>query len=177
MWYAPTVTTPPASEPVTLVQAKRQLWVDHADDDALIDDYIAAARNHVEGYCGTRFASQTVEAQADEWTDLARLPVLPATAVTSVVYVDTAGTEQTLSADIYELRGEGIVLQYGQSWPPRQPESLVTVTFAAGAETCPPAVRHAMLLWVADAYKNRESAELPGWSAIDALLCNHRYYP
>lgn len=177
MWYAPTVTTPPASEPVTLVQAKRQLWVDHTDDDALIDGYIAAARNHVEGYCGARFAPQTVTGKATEWADLARLPVLPATSVTYVAYIDVEGAEQTLSTDVYELRGDGIVLKYGQAWPATQPGSLVTVTFVAGATECPPAVRHAILLWIADAYKNRESAELPEWTTMDALLCNHRYYP
>lgn len=177
MWYRPTVTVEPTTEPITVQKAKRQCWIDHSDDDDLLSGYIAAARDHVEGYCGAKFAPRTVEATATEWSDLEFLPAVPVTSVTSVSYVDPDGAETTLPTSVYERRDDGIVLKFGQFWPSKRERSLITVEFVTGFVECPAAVKHAMLLWIADAYKTREPAEISGMSTMDALLANHRYYP
>lgn len=177
MWYAPTTTIQPTTEPISPQKAKRHCWIDHDDDDDLISDYIIAARDHAEDYCGAKLAPRTVSALATEWHDLARLPALPATSVVSVSYVDADGATQTLADTVYELRGDSIALKYGQSWPAKREGSLVTVVFVAGFETCAPAIKHAMLLWIGEAYKTREPAALVGMSTMDALLSNHRFYP
>lgn len=177
MWYTPTVTVEPGNEPVTLQEAKRQVRAeDFADDDAYLQDLIAVARSHVEGYCGARFASQTVEIECDDFADFAHVSVSPITSVSGIEYVDTGGEPATVGEDVYELRGNAIVLTHGKSWPARQPKSLITATLEVGFFECPPAVKHAMRLWIADAYANRENAAAPEWTALDALLCNHRYY-
>jgi uncharacterized phiE125 gp8 family phage protein len=157
---------------------KHQCVVLHDDDDGLFEGLIATARDHVERYCGTPLATQTVEAKCDCFGDMTRLSLAPAQSVTSIEYVDTAGAQQTLAASVYEERFDGleaaIVTKHGQNWPAIQPGSRITLTAVVGYEEFPPSIKHAMLLWIADAYEQRENKELPGWSAFDALLCNHR---
>ncbi|WFU88983.1 head-tail connector protein [Rhizobium sp. CC1099] len=166
------------SEPVTAADAKRRLRVDFSDDDADIDLMIASARDHAEKYCNVRFASQTVEMKCDGWCDMVRLPVAPVQAVTSIKYIDTDGVEQTLATTVYETRADGleasIVTKYGQQWPPIRPGSRIAVTADAGYEAAPAAVKHAILLFIADAYEVRENAKIEDWTALDALLCNYR---
>ena len=178
MWYPTKITIPATSEPVTTEEAKRRLHVDFADDDADIDLLVKSARDHVEKYCNVRFASQTVEMKCDGFCDLERLPEAPVSSVASIAYVDTAGVTQTLADTVYELRADAleaaIVTKYGQQWPAIQSGSRITVTAVVGYAEAPPAVKHAALLWIADAYENRENAKLEDWTALDALLCNFR---
>ncbi|TDH35717.1 hypothetical protein E2A64_10295 [Pseudohoeflea suaedae] len=175
MWYQPTVTVP-ATEPISVADAKKHLFVLHGDDDDYIGDLIEAARDHAEKYCGARFAEQTVEVKSDDWKDLERMPVLPVASITSIGYVDTEGATQTVATSVYELRGDGIALKLNQVWPTKQEKSLITVTSVVGFETCPTSVRHAMLLWIGDAYEMRGSSEQKPFTTIDALLANSRYY-
>lgn len=177
MWYPPkTVTTP--TEPVTAAEVKRQCNILHDDDDALIDGYIAAARDHVENYCGTPLTTRTVEVYCDSFADMARLPVAPAQSVTAIEYTDTAGNEQTLPTSVYEDRFDGleagVVTKYGQQWPAIRLGSRIKLTAVVGYATLPASIKHAMLLWIAEAYEQRENAQAPGWTAFDMLLCNHR---
>ncbi|SKA31035.1 head-tail connector protein [Consotaella salsifontis] len=178
MWYPATVTTPPATEPVTLDDVKRQVYVDHDDDNDLIERLIAAARDHVERYCGAMFASQTVTIKCDEFGDFSYLPVAPVSSISSIEYDAIGGTAVTLPTSVYELRSDGIesriVLKYGQQWPPIQPGSRITVTAVVGHDDVPPAVKHAMLLYIANAFENRENAADGGWTTMDSLLCNFR---
>lgn len=176
MWYPATVTTPADDEPVTSVEAKRQIRVEFDDDDAYLTDLISTARNHVEKYCGVYLAQQTVAAKTEGWCDFAALSVRPVQDVTSISYVDTSGSAQTLANTVYELRGGAVVLKYGQVWPPIQVGSLITLTAVVGYASVEPAVKHAILLRIADLYENRESASEADWTSFDSLLSNHRYY-
>ncbi|MGX9144985.1 head-tail connector protein [Mesorhizobium sp. 128a] len=176
MWYPPKVTVAPTSEPVSLVEAKRQVHVDFDDDDDSLTGIIAAARNHAEKYCGAYLATQTVATEAEGWCDFAHLPVRPAQSVVSVGYTDRTGSTQTLATTVYELRGDAIVLKYGQAWPPIQPGSLISLTVVVGFDPVEPAVKHAILMRLADLYENRESAPDADWTSFDSLLSNHRYY-
>src|SRR3546814_4895030 len=73
-WSTPVVTVEPASEPITIEQARRQvrLAADDTGFDAALTDYIKAARAHVEQYCGTPLVARTIEAQADGFADRKR---------------------------------------------------------------------------------------------------------
>ncbi|SDN84890.1 head-tail connector protein [Ensifer sp. YR511] len=178
MWYPTKVATAATTEPVSLEEVKRRLHVTFDDDDEDINLMISSMRDHAEKYCNTRFASQTVEMKCDGFCDFARLPEAPVTSVTSIAYVDTGGGNQTLAETVYELRNDGlevaIVAKYGQQWPAIQPGSRIVVTAVVGYAAAPAAVKHAILLNIADAYENRENAELDDWTAFDALLCNYR---
>jgi uncharacterized phiE125 gp8 family phage protein len=176
MWLQATVATPATNEPVTLAEAKRQVRIDFDDDDDYLSGLISAARNHAEKYCGVYFPKQTISVQGDDWCDLAHLPVRPVQSVASLAYIDTNGASQTLAASVYELRGDAIVLKYGQVWPTMQKGSLITLTAVVGYDEVEPAVKQAILLRIADLYENRESASDANWTSFDSLLSNHRYY-
>jgi hypothetical protein len=59
------LTEEPESEPVTLAEAKTQLALETAEDDALLALLISAARRHVEDYCNRGIVQQTWEAVLD----------------------------------------------------------------------------------------------------------------
>lgn len=61
------LVTPPTVEPITLAQAKTHLRVDVTDDDALITDLIAAARQYAEGICRRAFCTQSWKLVLDTW--------------------------------------------------------------------------------------------------------------
>jgi len=176
MWYPPKVTTPPI-EPISKEDAKRQCAILHDDDDPLLEGYIAVARDYVEKYTGTPLATQTVEINCDAFADMARLPIAPVTSV-AISYLDTTGAPQVLDSASYELRSDcfevSVVPAYGRQWPVPRHGSRITVTAVVGYADLPKSIRHAMLLWIAEAYEQRENAAAPSWTAFDALLCNYR---
>jgi uncharacterized phiE125 gp8 family phage protein len=184
MWLPVTVTVAPASEPITLAQAKEQVRViDDTSQDDLLNSYIVAARTHVEAVTGTKLVSQTVVMKADCWDDLANLPTGPIQSISSITYVDTAGDTQTLATSVYETRLDGIapsiVLKYAQTWPSIRSGSLITVTGVAGYVAVPSSVLHAIKLLVADWFAERADANIgrtvtPMPNGVMALLANHR---
>lgn len=180
MWYPAAIETPPAGEPVTAAEVKAQAIVDHTDDDGLIARLIEAARSYVEAYCGIRLAKRTLTITCDGFGDFDRLPEAPVQSISAIKYIDPTGDEQTLAGTVYDLRqcADGleaaIALKPGQRWPATQPGSRVTVTALVGYETVPAAIKHAMLMWIAEAYANRENEVREGRTALDDLLCNFR---
>jgi uncharacterized phiE125 gp8 family phage protein len=165
MWLPVTVTVAPASEPITLAQAKEQVRViDDTSQDDLLNAYVVAARTHVEAVTGTKLVSQTVAMRAECWGDLERLPIGPVQSISSITYVDTAGDTQTLATSVYEARLEGlnpgIVLKYAQVWPSIRSGSLITVTAVAGYTTVPANIVHAVKLLVGDWFAAREDTNV-----------------
>lgn len=178
MWYPAKVTEAPATLPVTVDEVKLRLRIDAADDAADVELLVASATDHVEKYCNTPLVSRTVEVKCDSFADMAYLPIAPVSAVESITCIDTAGDEQTVPDTVYELRAEGlsaaIVLKSGHAWPVAQTGSRITVTATAGYDEVPPAVKHAILLYIGDAYAVRENGSAPDWTAFDSLLSNYR---
>ncbi len=177
MWYPPTETAP-ASEPVSVDDAKRHLRVFHDDDNEYIKSVISTARDHVEKYCGARWSEVDLTANCDDWRDLAFLPFTPVTALTSIAYIDAEGAPATVDPSVYEFRADArsVALKPGKTWPAKQNSSRITVTINAGTEDAPPAVKHAILLRVEDLYEHRGSEEDGKWSSFDSLLSNYRFY-
>lgn len=186
MWYPATITTAAAVEPVSSAEVKTQSVIDFTDDDTLVTRLIAAARGHVELYCGTRLASQTVSVACDQFADMCRFPESPLNSVTSISYIDTAGDPQTLATSVYVVRSDGlepsIKLKYRQAWPAIQQGSRITVVAVVGYATVPDDVKHAMLLLIAHWYATREAVNVGNIvttvpMGVDPLLCNHRRNP
>lgn len=179
MAWLPTVTTAaPASEPITVAEAKTQCRILTSDFDDYLGDLIQAARAHVEKECSLRIVSQTVEMKAGRFHDLYVLPVRPITAISAITYLDGDGTEQTLSTSIYrvtlaEMDG-AVLLKPNQYWPAiLDAPDAVKVTATAGFTTVPENLKRAMLLMVSDWFSERER---PGASsgAVDMLLSAFR---
>jgi uncharacterized phiE125 gp8 family phage protein len=193
-WLPTVVTVAPASEPVSLAEARSQCRIDGSDSDGDLNRYIIAARALTEEYTGTKLVSQTVLMQASRFCDLIDLPVAPIISVSSVKYLDTAGAEQTLDTSVYELVNTGlepqIRLKINQVWPSvRQCVSdAVRVTAIAGYSTVPESIRAAMLMLIAQWNDERSSISsvrqsvtsdggiptLP--NTVDALLANYRRF-
>lgn len=190
-WLPHVVTAQPATEPVSAAEAKAQAHIeaDDTDFDTELNGYIAAARDHVEAYTGTKLVTQTVSLRCSSWCDLERLPVAPLQSVTSVTYLDSDGVEQTLAASVYESVLVGLVpqirLKPNQSWPAiRAVSDAIRVVAVAGygaASDVPKAVTQAMLLLIGDWFAAREDSivgsivnSMPNASA--ALLSNHRTF-
>lgn len=182
MIYA--IATEPASEPVTLAEAKAHLRLEHDLDDAYIGTLIKAAREHAEKVCRRGFVSQTWTLTRSSFPAGEALPLARGTlaSVESVEYVDASGTTQTMSTDDYDADTKSVpgrvVLRYGKSWPSaRYQWNAVTVTFVVGtdAASVPAPVKHALLLLVSQMYEHR-TPEITGTIvsavsfAVDALL-------
>lgn len=185
MWYAPTVITPAASEPVTVAEAVVNLNMAVGENDPKVEAAIAAARAVVEARTGTRLMEQTVAVKCDGWDDMARLEVAPIKSVSSIVYVDTAGADQTLSTDAWELRADGdtldpsIVLKYGQHWPATRTGSRITLTAAVGYTVLPTDLKHAVKMLVELLYDQSSGINIGNIvnalpHNVDSLLANHR---
>lgn len=134
-----TVITPPTFEPITLVQAKAHMRVEHTDDDAMIDAWITAARQWVEKYTGLTLCETTLEAVFWQYPDVyIELPKPPVIEIVSFKYTTSEGTDTTLATDQYTLdNGNSIaprvVPAYGVAWPgTRWQSSSLRVRYRAG---------------------------------------------
>lgn len=156
----------PASEPITLAEAKLHCRVDGNDDDTLITALIVAAREQAEHETGRALITQTWELVQDQFPEAFVLRKAPIQSVESVKYLDDAtGTQQTLAPADYILDKDSepgyVVPGYGKSWPPTWPiANAVRVRYVCGygaAGVVPQAVKQWMLLAIGTMYAQRET--------------------
>jgi uncharacterized phiE125 gp8 family phage protein len=152
------------AEVVTLTEAKLHLRVDHTDEDALISSLISAAKNYCETFTNRTFLTTTKYKFYTMWPSTMYLHGPPLVSVTSIQYVDTAGSTQTFAAasytvDIVEEPGQ-VYLAYGETWPSvRGDQSGITVTYVAGygdSTDVPDGIKEAMLMLIGHWYEHRE---------------------
>lgn len=174
--------TPPTVEPITLVDAKKHLRVDHSDDDTQINLFITAARSHVERWCGRALITQTWEMTIDAFpggilsctptlctrpsatTPEIKIPLPPLQQIVSIKYFNPSGDETTLPDTEYTadtVSQPGWVVP-NSSWPSTLDAiNVVTIQFVAGYGDAPadiPAdIRAAILLHLGTFYAQRES--------------------
>lgn len=166
----------PATEPITLAEAKAHLRVDDTAEDDLILNLIAAYRSHVDGKDGVlnrALITQTWDLYLDRFpycgSQAIQIPLPPLQSITSVKYYDTDAVLQTMSSGDYFLDSVSEPAQlhpaYNMSWPTALDRvNSVIVRFVAGygsAETdVPQAIRQAGLLVLGHWYANRESVSV-----------------
>ncbi|HWA00157.1 MAG TPA: head-tail connector protein [Caulobacterales bacterium] len=104
-----TILTPPASEPVTLAEAKLFLRVDHNAEDDLISDLIVAAREAVEAGCGRALITRRVRESLDIWRrdvpNGAVLGIGPIANIVAVRLLADNGSQSVIDPDRYRLDG------------------------------------------------------------------------
>jgi len=201
------VITPPTSEPITVDEAKAHLRVDHNLDDALITAMISACRDFAEAKTRRSFLPQTLELTLDSFPGPSLMGVPygkaysipghaiilerpPIASITSIKYLDTGGTLQTMpTTDYVDLTAGGtqriddlcrITPVFGKIWPINLWQiGSVKVRYVAGwpdVATIPPALKAWMKLRLGALYENREEvavgtrivvAELP---FVDGIL-------
>lgn len=160
-----TVVTAAAVEPLSLSEAKAQLNIDHTESDALIEDFIATARARVEAFTRRRLITQTLAYRRTGFAGRVILPCGPVQSITSVTYLDAAGTEQTLAPSEYRVLRDRQPVEIrpapSKVWPATLvEEDTVTITFVAGygaAAAVPPDFRAALRFLVAHYEANREA--------------------
>lgn len=175
-----------AVEPVSLFEARDHLKLDATNgthpDDALVQAYIEAAREHVENRTGRTLVTTSRTEYFDAWQDEFVLMWAPVISVTTLKYVDLDGTLTTLASTVYRvdtasLRAR-VTLEYDQTWPDaRAVQNAIQFVYSTGA-TVPAALKQAVLLTAAHWYENRAPvgpgslADMP--HMVDALVNPHR---
>ncbi len=165
--------TPPAVEPITLVEAKSHLRVDHSDDDILISAMISAARTYCEQWTARAFITQTWELVLDDFPiNEILIPLPPLQSIDSIKYDDTGGVEQTVGTLDYSIdtvNQPGWVVPVTTGWPTNVWDGInsVRIRYVAGydpgtnspidlAANVPASLKAAIFLYLGQLYDQRE---------------------
>ncbi|MCF6199470.1 MAG: head-tail connector protein [Hyphomicrobiaceae bacterium] len=167
------LTSGPVLEPVSLVEAKDHLRVDHADEDVLISSLITAARIHLETHLGLAFITQQWSLVLDQWPAGAdvSLPLSPVQAVSALTLYNADDASSVVASSRYALdaisQPARLVWRDGVVRPmPGRSYNGIDISFSAGfgslAFDVPQPLRQAILLLTAHWYERREPVGLAG---------------
>lgn len=181
MYRSFTVSTAPASEPVTTAEAKTHLRVSGSDEDTYIDSLVTSARQWVELYTGLALITQTITEKWDDFPcerEVIPLRIAPVIGSLSITYKATDGTNTTWSSSEYvtslAMPEPIIAPAQGYYYPtPIAEIAAVSIQYSAGygaASAVPKAIKQAILLLVGDMYEQRQDTvkQLP--TAAERLL-------
>jgi uncharacterized phiE125 gp8 family phage protein len=179
----PVVVTPAASDPVSLAELKLAAHITHSSEDDFLTDTIAAATERYQ--FDTR--RQLMRAEFDWFIPCFssrnnlrgaivlqersfEIPLPPLISVVSVLYFDTAGIQQTVSASEYGVKTSSepgrIYNLPNEEWPDLEDdriEDAVVIRYLAGdltASAVPQIDRKAILLLAQHWVENREAVVL-----------------
>ncbi|MCA3555303.1 head-tail connector protein [Aestuariivirga sp.] len=176
----------PASEPVSLAEAKAQLRVVNADDDQLIASLVTAARRVVEARTGLSLIAQDWLCFRDQWPGdgAIELPVAPLRAVEEIAVFGEDDAKAVIDPAHYfadaASRPPRVLLRGSREWPrPGRAANGIAIRAEAGFGTSPQDVpqplRQAILLLVAHFYAQRgEEAGSGVPLTLNALLEPYR---
>jgi uncharacterized phiE125 gp8 family phage protein len=164
------LVTAPATEPVTLDEAKAHLKIDSSDDDALITTLIAAARARAEWHTGRAFVTQSWRLWLDAWPcEPVEIPLPPLQSVSTVTVYARDDSATVLDASTYQVASNRIAFKAAQTNLRRL--NAVAIAFTAGfgddADDTPALIRQAILDIIADLYTNR--GDTNGEPPLEAL--------
>lgn len=198
--HRPVLVTAPAMLPVSLVEAKLHLRVDHNVDDALIEGLVRAATEHFDGWTGILGRCLVEQEWSQMFDGFARelpLSLAPVISISSVTVgseaidsgsyslkVDSGGNSRVMFDDVSTSGVTSVVYKAGYATIPEVPavpgdgeEDPGTPAIPAKS-TVPDPLKVAILLLVGHWYQNREASitaainELP--FAVDALIAPYR---
>ena len=147
------ITGSPSDEPLTIEEVKHYLRLegfisdedspstDFTDDDTLIADLIASARERLEAWTGVSFIPKVYQAELTNLAGNIRLPYGPVRSITSVEDENGTGYPYTLTIDLNRLKTPLM-------------ENLI-VTYESGYVTLPHGLKEAMLKEIAYRYEHR----------------------
>lgn len=175
------MTSGPATEPLTLAEAKAHLRIDGDDEDQLISSLILTSRLHVEAALGLALLTQSWRLVLDRWPRASSVPIplYPLQSVAEVRVLAADGTPTVLAptdyvADVASMPGR--IVRIGGAFPqPGRAAAGIEIDFTAGygalAANVPAPIRQALLLLVAHWYEHRDPIEIgaPGTAIPDAV--------
>lgn len=169
-----TMTAAPATEPVTLAEAKAHLRVDGEADDSYIASLIVTSRLQIEAALGLALVTQSWRLQLDEWPPdhVIEMPMRPLAAINAISVATGDSTSITLSLSAYIVDGTANPARISFTSLPPAPGAIargIAIDFTAGfgsAASVPRDIRHALLLLVAHWFEHREPAASGAGTAI-----------
>lgn len=177
--YGLTQTSAPALEPVTVAEVRDFGLIPDNIQNALLQRFIKAARERAEAFTKRQFITATWAMTLDcfpGWEIELRHGPWSSTSITSVAYLDTAGSSQTVSSSDYRfdhVLGR-LTPAYNASWPSTYDvTNAVTITYTSGYGTAPSSIpegiKTAIIMTVLDWVENRRGVfDLP--NGVQALL-------
>lgn len=151
-------TVAPASEPLTLAEAKLYLRVDHDDEDALITDLITTVRMAAESWLRRSLISQSWQLAYDSGIgECVGLPMSPVTGIDSVVLVNRDGTTATVDSDAYWLNAAKDALEMDSPLIAHRVEINYDTGYG-NAAAVPKPIKQGMLCHIAALYDSRGQA-------------------
>lgn len=179
------VTTAPASEPITTAEAKTHLRVDVSAEDTYIDTLVTAARSWCEKYTNRALITQTVTETFDTFPATGESLILTVGKVASVTTVKywADGAQSTWTNTNYIVDPVGEQARISEALDITWPEiddrvNAVEVIYVVGTASgsVPAPIKHAILLLVGSMYENREDTvrKVPG--VIEFLLNPYRIW-
>lgn len=155
--------TAPSEEPVGVADLRAHLRIVGNGEDADLQAYGKAAREYIEGQTCRALVTQTRETVMDDFTDCSiEFGRSPLVTITSVKYLDTSLSEQTLATSVYytdtNTEPGSIILKDGQAWPVvGAVPSAVRIRYTAGttADAVTPGIKQAILFLAAWFYETR----------------------
>lgn len=180
--------TPPVSEPLTLLETKAWLKVDHNAEDVLIQLLITAARERCEAMTGLSLMVQQWVAYLPHWPikqevawwdgvregallqeALQELPLLhgPVRQIDAFTLFDIDGNASIYPASSYLLdkARDRVVLKTGAPIPRGERViNPIEITYTSGYENVPGAIKTGLLKLIAHHYEHRgdEGNRIPG---------------
>lgn len=181
----------PVAEPITLEEAKD--WVEEWTDakDAMIGRLISAARQACQTKTRRAIAMHERETTLDVFpsSGVILLEYPPIVSISSVIYFDSDGIEQTLAPSSYTLDNASdstkgwLAIAPGLSWPVTYNRiNALRVRYVCGYEPAavPELLKTWMLTFIADMYANRESTNVGNITStfdyVDHMLDEFRVY-
>lgn len=145
----------PASEPITLADAKQYIRVDHSDEDDAITDMIVAVRMAAEEYMRRSLITQSWKLVLDDYiAERTKLPMGPVQSVTSLKIIDRDDSEQSISSNVYYLNAAKDTLIMDSVLIGFKIELIYQTGYGVASDV-PKAIAHGMLTHLAALYDTR----------------------
>jgi len=158
-------TVDPTAEPVTLVEVKAHLRLDHDGEDDLLNGLIRAAREDVERAAGLALLEQSWRLVLDQWPreGCVAVPLHPVREILSVTAYGSEGEGTVIGPSGYQTDTISRPARLHFDGPPGALRALngIEIDFVAGfgeaATDVPDLLRRAIILLVAHWYEFRTS--------------------
>lgn len=164
------LTSGPASEPVTLAEAKAHMRIETTAEDVLIASLLLTARLHVEQALNAALITQSFRLILDEWPEdrAFDLPVAPVNQIDEIRVLAADGTPAVIASTAYGLEQSPTsprLYRRDTTWPPpgqtiQGIEIDLTAGYGAAPSDVPQPIRHAILLLTAHWYEHRDPYQI-----------------